>query len=67
MPPLALQLPSLVLSGCLLPPPSPLESVDLDSWGLVLSERRPGLAVWEAREIERLQVCGCVCGVAQQV
>ena len=55
MPSLALQLPSLVLSGCLLQPPSPLECIDPRAWGLVLAQQQPP-AVWEAREVERLQV-----------
>ncbi|GAX77679.1 hypothetical protein CEUSTIGMA_g5122.t1 [Chlamydomonas eustigma] len=55
MPPLALHIPSLVLSGCLLPPPSPLNSVDPANHGLMLTSTN-SLAVWEAREVERLQV-----------
>jgi hypothetical protein len=56
MPPLALQLPSLAVSGALLGAPEPLETVDLGAAGLVLTSWEQSLAVWEAQEVDRLQV-----------
>lgn len=56
--PLYLQLPALVGPGCLLGAPHPLDHLTLGEMGLLLTSLdQQQLTVWEAEEIDRLQVC----------